>query len=239
MFRVLPNVTLGYNVFGNTSIYCNYFVIKDVYARFNQLTFPTTQSVLLGLRQSMPLGRKAALQLDFQARELWQTANLHQADLIPGITLTYVPLPRTVLFGNVQLQMRGREYFVAPTRELDPFYSIGLLHQRGQWTFSAVDTFVTNFRSPPFRGSIPEQGNVSMIADFEVARPISRKHPGVQWFIRAEPIWNWKSNRLPGLSGFDLRLYSGVRITLEKPALAASVSRLRQQLMESEGLKEQ
>src|SRR6202044_3847981 len=32
-FRVLPNLTVGYELFKNTSIYANYFVIKDVFAR--------------------------------------------------------------------------------------------------------------------------------------------------------------------------------------------------------------
>jgi len=238
VFRVLPNVILGYNVRDNTSVYCNYFVIKDVYADHSVLTFPTTQSLSLGLRQNFSLPKRFGLQLDFQSRELWQTSHLHQADLLPGVTLTYVPWAQTVMFGNVQLQLRGREYFVAPTREIDPFYSVGVLHRRGQWTFSAVDTFVTNFRSPPFHGSIPTQGNVSMIADFEVARTVNKKHPALQWFVRAEPIWNWDSKRTPGLSGFDFRLFGGLRLSLEKPSLAYSVNRLRQQLMESEGIKE-
>jgi hypothetical protein len=239
VFRALPNVTLGYNVFGNTSIYCNYFVIKDVYARQgNELTFPTTQSLALGLRQSLPLGRRTNLQLDFQARELWQTSHLHQADLIPGITLTHVLRPDAVVFANVQLQMRGREYFVAPTRELDPFYSVGAVYRRGQWTFSVADTFVTNFRSPPFHGSIPPQSNMAMIADFEVARTINRRIPGLQAFLRAEPIWNFASQRTPGLSGYDFRLFSGLRLSFGKPSLASAVTTLRQQLLESEGLEE-
>jgi len=237
VFRVLPNVTVGYNVLGNTSIYCNYFVIKDVYAdNKRQLTFPTTQSLLLGFRQDIPIARRTTGQLDFQARELWQTSHLHQADLIPGFTLTHVLRPNIVLFGNVLLQMRGRNYFVAPTRELDPFYSVGAVVRRGSWTFSATDTYVTNFRSPPFHGSVPHHGNVSMIGDFEVSHPIHRNMQGLVWFIRAEPIWNWASARLPGLSGFDFRLFGGLRLALSKPSLAATVTKLRQQLIESEGL---
>jgi hypothetical protein len=235
VFRVLPNVSLGYNVLERTSIYCNYFVIKDVYAKHgNRLTFPTTQSLSLGFRQEVPMGRKTSMQLDFQARELWQTAHLHQADLIPGITITHIARPDTVLFGNVQLQMRGAEYFVAPTREIDPFYTLGAVYRKGQWVFSATDTFITNFRSPPFHGSIPPQGNVSMIADFELSHPLSKRIPGTVGFLRAEPIWNWKSNNVPGLSGFDFRFFSGIRIAFGKPSYAAAINKLREQLLESE-----
>jgi hypothetical protein len=239
VFRVLPNVSLGYNILERTSVYCNYFVIKDVYAKHgNRLTFPTTQSLALGFRQEVPMGRRTSMQLDFQARELWQTAHLHQADLIPGITLTHIARPDTVLFGNVQLQMRGGEYFVAPTREIDPFYTLGFVYRKGQWVFSATDTFVTNFRSPPFNGSIPRQSNVSMIADFELSHPISKKIPATVAFLRAEPIWNWESNGVPGLSGFDFRFFSGIRIAFGKPSYLAAMNKLRQQLLESEDVSD-
>jgi hypothetical protein len=237
VFRVLPNISVGYNVLDRTSIYCNYFVIKDVYTKHgNELTFPTTQSLSLGLRQDVPLGRKTSLQLDFQARELWQTAHLHQADFLPGITVTHIARPDTVLFGNMQLQLRGREYFVAPTREIDPFYTVGAVYRKGQWVFSATDTFITNFRSPPFHNSVPRQGNVSMIADFELSHPISKKLPGVVGFLRAEPIWNWRSNNTPGLSGFDFRFFSGLRLAFGKPSYVAAINKLREQLLESENV---
>jgi len=235
-FRALPNITLGYNVFKRSSVYCNWFLIKDVYARFgNVLNPPTTQSLSLGLRQDIPLGRKTNLQLDFQARELWQAVHLRQADLIPNINVTHVFTPNVVGFGSALLQMRGKNYFVCPTRELDPFFTAGFLYRRGQWTFTAVDTFVMNFRSPPFTDSIPRQSNMTMIADIELARTVSKKLPNVQAFMRIEPVWNWASQGVPGLSGFDYRMYGGLRLSLNKPALNASIDQLRQQLLESEG----
>jgi len=234
-FRVLPNVTLGYNVLKRSSVYCNWFLIKDEYARFGSiLNPPVTQSLSLGLRHDIPIGRKTNLQFDFQARELWQASHLHQADLLPNINLTRVFTPNLVGFGSALLQMRGKDYFVCPTRELDPFYTLGFLYRRGQWTFSAVDTYVTNFRSPPFTDSIPRQGNVTMIADFELARTVSKKLPALQAFFRVEPVWNWSSHGVPGLSGFDYRMYGGLRLSLNKPALNASIDQLRQQLIESE-----
>jgi hypothetical protein len=238
VFRTYPNVTVGYNMFGNTSIYSNYFVIKDLYANSNHhnLTGPTTQSVSMGLRNTKQIGHRNTLQLDFQARELWQQAGLHQADLIPGALITRVLTPHSVIFLNFQLQMRGRNYFVCPTRELDPFYTIGVVYNKGMWQFSAVDTYITNFRDPPFTGSIPQHGNVAMIADFEIARQISRKLPNVVAFLRAEPIFNWHSGGTPGISGFDFRLYSGIRFTLVKPSYASTMNQLKKELQTSSAL---
>lgn len=234
VFRTLPNITLGYNVLPHTSVYCNYFVLKDVFAKYPALTFPTTQSLAMGLRQDCPIGARSDLLLDVQARELWQTSHLRQSDLIPAATYTFMPRPQMVLFASTLLQMRSGEFFEGATRELDPFYTVGTSLRRGLWVFSATDTLVTNFRDPPFHHSVPKHGNDAMIADFEVNRPVSRAFPALVWFIRAEPIFNWASGKQPGLSGFDFRLYSGLRITVSKPSYAAQVSKLRQQLRQSQ-----
>jgi hypothetical protein len=226
-------VSLGYNILTRTSIYCNYFVIKDLFAAHgNLLSFPTTQSLSLGFRQELPLTSRTFAQIDFQARELWQTSGLRQADLLPAINVTRLVGSRAAVFGSVVLQLRGREYFTGGTREIDPFYSVGALYKRGNWTFVATDTLVTNFRNP--QTAIPPQGNVSMIADFEASYPVARRYPGLVWFVRAEPIWNWSSHKTPGLSGFDFRLFGGMRLTLNKPSYAAAVEKLKKQLMESE-----
>ena len=234
-YRILPNVTAGYNLFKRFSVYTNWFLIKDLYLdNAAILNFPTTQSLSLGLRQDIPVSDRTNLQLDFQARELWQTSHLRQADLMPAINLTHVFNPNLIGFGSLLLQMRGRNFFVAPTRELDPFYTVGLLYRRGAWTFSASDTLVTNFRSPPFNGAIPTQGNCSMIADIEVSRPVLKTIPNLQAFCRAEPIYNWSSHKVPGLSGFDFRLFGGLRLTFNKPSYDESIESLRKQLIESE-----
>lgn len=237
-FRALPNITVGYNVLRNTSVYCNYFVIKDTFAQHPALlNFPTTMSLSMGVRQDFPIGKKTNIQLDFQARELWQTSHLHQFDFIPALNITHVVNPNHIFFGSTLLQLRGREYFAAPTREIDPFYTIGYVYRRGKWTFVANDTLVTNFRSPPFHGSIPRQGNVTMIADLELSRPVINKFPALVAFVRAEPIWNWSSHKAPGLSGFDFRLFTGLRLSLNKPTYFGAIEKLREQLLESEGLQ--
>lgn len=227
VFRVLPNVSLGYNFRPHTSIYTNYFVIKDVFADHGILTYPTTQSLAGGLRHEIPVNNRTNVQLDCQVRELWQAAGLRQSDIIPSVTATRVFTPRCIGFANIQMQMRGAYPFNGPSREIDPFYTVGMLYRWKQWTLLATDTLVTNYRGS---NAIPPQGNVAMIADFEVNRPISKKLPGVVAFVRAEPIWNWSSHAFPGLSGFDFRLFSGIRMSVSKPSYSADFNKLRQQI---------
>ena len=233
-FRALPNVTVGYNVLKNTSVYANYFVIKDVFARHTMLNYPTTQSLSWGIQNNMQLGQKASLQLDFQARELWMASHLRQFDFLPGTTLTYQITPNNIVFGSMLLQLRGGQYFVAPTREIDPFYTAGYLYRRGLWTFVATDTLVTNFRHPPFNDAIPPQSNMSMIADLEVNRSVMKKVPALVAFVRAEPVFNWDSHKEPGISGFDFRFYGGLRLSMSKPSYYGVMDNMRKQILESE-----
>jgi len=236
VFRAFPNITLGYTLFGNTSIYANYFVIKDVYTgtQHHRLTAPTTQSLGWGFRNVHQFDRKTSFQSDFFVRELWQQRGLRQADMIPGGLLTRVLNPHSIIFLNLQLQLRGHTMMI-PNREIDPFYTVGFVYQKGPWQFAATDTFVTNFRNPPFVGSVPMHGNVAMIADFEINRLISRKIPNLVAFLRAEPIWNWHSGGTPSISGFDFRLYSGIRLTLVKPSYASTMHQLRNELIKNTG----
>jgi hypothetical protein len=239
-FRALPNFTLGYEIFKNTSIYTNYFAIKDVFARdYNHISFPTTQSLSMGIRHVKQFNEKTSLQFDFQARELWQATNLHQFDFLPGATFTHSFTPRNIVFFSTLLQLRGGDYFVAPTREIDPFYTIGYIHRRGQWTFVINDTLVTNFRHPPFNDAVPNQSNMSMIADFEINRPINKKFPGLLAFVRAEPVWNWDSNKVAGISGFDFRFFGGLRLSMNKPSYHSAVENLRKKVQQSDAQKQQ
>lgn len=232
VFRVLPNVTGGFTLTPRTRLFCNYFMIRDSLSRSTRLN-TTINSIAYGVQQDIPLGTRANLQAEIQARSLYQAHQRPVFDFLPGLTLSYVVTPRTVAFVNALLQIRGNEYYQAPTRELDPFYTWGFLHQRGGWSFSASTTFVQNFREK-FRNAQIKQDNYAFISDFEVARRLFRQIPGIQAFVRAEPIWNFHSRYRPGLAGMDFRLFYGIRMAVSKPALTSALDSLRRQLEEQE-----
>lgn len=230
--RVLPNVTLGYYVLPKTSVYANYFVIKDVFAHTPILNQSTFQSVGGGVQHEFTLGKKINGQLNFQFRELFQAKRFRQADLLPGVTLTRAFTPRFIGFFNTQLQMRSRNLFQGAQREIDPFYTLGAVYRRGNWTFTSTATLVNSFRN---NRAIPPQTNMTVICDFELSRPLSRKHlPGLDVFVRAEPIWNWQGKSQPGLSGFDFRIFGGLRASIVKPAVYSQLQYLRKQLREEQ-----
>lgn len=232
VFRVLPNVTLGYNILPRTNVYANYFVVKDVFANTPLLNRSTFQSIAGGIQHDIPIGNKTNVQLNFQARQLFQAVNLHQADLLPGVTCTHFFTPNAIGFFNTQLQMRSRNLFQGATREIDPFYTVGLVLRKNRWTLTSTGTLVNNYRN---HTAIPPISNNSIICAFELARPVAaRKVPGLDAFVRAEPIWNWGAHNAPGLSGFDFRLFSGLRYSISKPSLGPQMDTMKKQLKQLE-----
>lgn len=233
VFRVLPNVTGGFTITPKTRVFANYFMIRDQLFKNARLN-TVIHSYAGGIQRDFPLGSRGNLQAEFQFRELNQIHQQAVFDFLPGLTASYVLTPRTVLFANALLQMRGKKYFQAPTKEIDPFYTWGGLYQRNGWSFSASSTFVQNFREP-FKGNatIP-LNNYAFICDFEIARRLFRQVPGMQAFVRAEPIFNFHSHNRPGLAGTDFRLFYGLRIAAAKPSLTAGLEQLRQQIEEQE-----
>lgn len=233
VFRVLPNITAGWAFTPHTRAYANYFLIRD--SLFHHPILNTTiQSVGGGVQHDIPIGRKANLQFDLQARELFQTDRPALFDYLPNVTLSYLVSPRTVAFASTLLQMRGRHPFAAPTAEIDPFYTFGFVHQRRGWIFTNTATFLQNFREPFRQNAIIPINNYTWVLDFEVARQISRKFPGLYAFIRAEPIYNFKSQGVFGLSGMDFRLFYGIRLQLAKAALTTTLKQIREQLEDQE-----
>ncbi len=233
IFRVLPNVSGGWTLTPSTRLFANYFAIRD--SLFHHIRLNTViHSYAGGIQQDFRLGDRANLQAEFQFRELNQMHQQSVFDFLPGLTCSYILNPKTVLFANALIQLRGKKYFQAPVKELDPFYTFGGLFQKSGWTFSASATFVQNFRNQFKHNAQIPVNNYVLIADFEIARRLFKQIPGLQAFVRAEPIWNGHSHNRPGLAGVDFRLFYGMRMALAKPALTATIEQIREQLKEQE-----
>lgn len=233
VFRVLPNITAGWALTPKTRVFANYFLLRD--QAFHQIAVNTViNSVGGGIQHDFIIGRRGNLQVTLQARELYQNKVHKVFDYLPGVTYSHAVTPRTVVFASALLQMRGKQFIVAPAREIDPFYSVGIVYQRGGWQFSHATTFLQNFRQPFGSNALIPINNYSFVLDFEVARRVIKKVPGLQAFVRAEPIWNLHSNATPGLSGMDFRIFGGLRLTVSKQSLLPAVQNIRQQFDEHE-----
>jgi hypothetical protein len=237
VFRVLPTVTGGWTLTPHTRVYGSFFMIRD--SVFHETSLSTDIfSYSYGVQHDWQIGQHWSVQGDLQFRELNQTHQHSVFDFMPGATLTWISpsfAPRCVFYVNGLIQIRGRKYFQAPTRELDPFYTWGMMTQRGRWSFSASSTLVQDFRKQFGSGAlIPGVNSDSMISDFEIDRRIIPQFPGLQAFVRAEPIWNFDTHNHPGLAGMDFRLYSGIRFSMSKPALTSALDSLRRQLEEQD-----
>ena len=233
VFRVLPNVTAGWALTPRTRVFGNYFLLRD--QLFHQVAVNTViESVGGGIQHDFQIGTRGNLQATLQARELYQNKVHRVFDYLPGVTYSHVLSPHAVAFASALLQLRGKQFIVAPNREIDPFYSVGVVYQRGKWQFSHATTFLQNFRQPFGNNALIPINNYAFVLDFEVARRITNKIPGLQAFVRAEPIYNLHSNATPGLSGMDFRIFGGVRLTISKPTLIAAEKNIKQQFEEHE-----
>jgi len=88
------------------------------------------------------------------------------------------------------------------------------------WTCTINSSLFTNYRDPPFHHSHPKQGNNQIISDIVLEHPIFKntfKSPNaLTFYIKAEPVFNFDSNKAKGLSGFDFRFFLGLKYALSK-----------------------
>lgn len=233
IFRVLPNATVGWALTPNVRVGGNYFLIRDQLSHNVRLN-TVVQSLGGFIQRDFRIGAKANLLVDMQARELLTLHQLPQFDFLPTISLSYPVTPSFVAYTSTILQLRGRKPFRAPTREIDPFYTVGALWQRRNWIFVASGTFFQAFREPFRQNAVISQDSYSFILDFEISRRILPKIPGLQAFVRAEPIYNLHSDGTPGLSGMDFRFFYGLRVSAIKKPISQVVQQIREDLEEAE-----
>ncbi|MCC7529996.1 MAG: hypothetical protein IT342_15840 [Candidatus Melainabacteria bacterium] len=226
VFRVVPNVTAGWALTPSTNIFCNYFYLRDKLARFNSLNTFINQ-LGAGVEHNIALGKRANLEAQFMARELWQADSDPVFDYLPSATFTYRVRPDTIAYFNALGQFRSLHFFGGVDREITPFFTLGALHQRGPWSYSANMTYLTGFRKG-FKDASIQLNSQTIICDFEIAKQLFKKIPGLQGFLRAEPVYNFGTDNSPGLAGMDFRFFYGVRGAVSKPSLLAFTSQLKQ-----------
>lgn len=231
--RITPNATAGWSFNPNTQVFVNAFFLRDSLCHNYPLN-TNTGAVGIGGQQNFSFGDKVSLQAQYIARELWQSQQVPVLDHLPGLTLQYNPTANLNLFANALLQVRFAHFVGSYMRELDPFYTWGATYQRNNWTFSATSTFVQNFRKP-FSKALTPINNYTMVCDFEIDRPLIQDFPGLLVFVRAEPVYNWRSQGTPGLAGMDMRLYYGLRLAAAKPALNDTMELIRKRYLKETG----
>lgn len=224
--RITPNMTAGWAFNPNTQVFINSFFLRDSLCHNYPLN-TNTGAVGIGGQQNIPVNDKISVQVQAIARELFQSQQVPVLDYLPGITAQYNPTSNLNLYLNALLQVRFAHFVSSYMRELDPFYTWGGSYTRGNWTFLASGTFLSNFRKP-FSKALTPINNDTVVCDFEIDRPLFSNFPGLVVFCRAEPVWNFRSKQTPGLAGMDFRFYYGVRLAAAKPALNDTIKQLRQ-----------
>lgn len=228
-FREQPNITAGWAVNPKTKVYANYFLIQD---RLYPKSFldSTVQSFGIGVQRDFPVSERCNAQLNVQARELVQTKQRPVCDYLPGVLLTYQARPNTTLFVNPVIQIRSQYPGALSMKEIDPFCTFGALSRHGRWQFLASATLLQNIRRPFGDNAVIPVNNSCCILDLEVDRQLFKRCQSIHAFVRAEPIYNICSSNTPGMSGFDLRIFSGLRMTLGKQPLTTTMNQVRERL---------
>lgn len=213
IYRVLPNVTLGWAFAPRTRFAWNYFFLRDTYAP-NHFLNRNIHSVGFRVDHDTPIGEKNTLTAGFFARELFITNSGPLNDLIPSVVLTRRVGYHGVVYGSILGQIRFRNV-LQQYQEFDQFYSVGGSYNKGAWYLSADFTTITNFGKRQLRGG---PNNQNMIITLEAGRRISRRLP-ITAFLRAEPIFNMGANSSTGFAGFNFRIFGGLRVEVAKPAI--------------------
>lgn len=218
IYRVLPNVTAGYALTKKTRVAANYFFFRDQYDLRSSRLSRNIHSVGGRIDHDIPINEKTMLSVGVFSRALFiQTANAPNIDfydIIPSATITRRAGMNGVVYGSVLGQLRFRDPF-SNFQEGDQFYSLGGIWRKGPWSFLGDSTLVTNFGNSNLRGG---PNNQVIILTGEVGRRI-HPHLPVTAFVRAEPIFNMGANTTPGFSGFNFRIFGGIRAEVSKPPI--------------------
>lgn len=218
VYRVLPNLTVGYALTRRTRVSSNLFMFRDQYANRDSQLSRNIYSVGARVDHDFTINEKTTMTAGLFCRELF--FQLHNSstpplsDVIPSLVTVRRVGNHGALYGSVMGQLRWQRVF-SRWQEGDQFYSVGYVLRKSPWLFTTDCTFLTNFGNSNLRGG---HNNQTFILTGEIARQLHRNIPVVA-FVRAEPIFNMGANSSPGLAGFNFRLYGGLRAEISKPAI--------------------
>ena len=217
VYRILPSIDLGYALTKKTRVSANYFFLRDQYDLRNKQLSRNFHSVGARIDHDFTFGQRNTLTFGFMPRVLFIQAS-HAPDIVYNDLLPSIFLKRRVnngvIYGGVLGQIRFRD-ILSHFQEGDQFYSMGGSWLKGQNSFIADTTLVTNFGNSTLRQG---PNNQNIIMTFEAGRRIHPRIP-VTAFVRAQPIFNIGANHSPGYSGFNFRIFGGIRADLAKPAI--------------------
>jgi hypothetical protein len=217
IYRVLPNITVGYALTKKTRVSANYFFLRDQYDKRNKQLSRNFQSVGARIDHDIKLSDRSTLTLGFMPRVLFINASHAPAvvynDLLPSATITRT-VRSGVVYGSFIGQLRFRD-ILSKFQEGDQFYSLGGVWRKGAYNLLADSTLITNFGNSNLRQG---PNNQNIIMTFEAGRRIHPRLP-ITAFVRAQPIFNIGANHSPGYSGFNFRIFGGIRAELAKPAI--------------------
>ncbi|MBX9876945.1 MAG: hypothetical protein K2Y22_00665 [Candidatus Obscuribacterales bacterium] len=214
IYRILPNITMGYALSRKTRVSANYFFLRDQYAFHNSLMSRNIHSVGFEVDRDFQLTPKTTLTTGLFNRQLFMTGSQPFTDILPSVTLVRRVGQSTILYSSIMGQLRWRNMFTR-WQEGDQFYTIGAIYRKNLWALSANTTLVSSFGVPSLRGGA---NNQVFISTFEIDRQLTRKLPIIA-FVRAQPIFNIGANQSPGFAGVNFRVYGGLRMDISKPAL--------------------
>ncbi|HEY9717712.1 MAG TPA: hypothetical protein V6C69_09605 [Trichormus sp.] len=216
VYRVIPNILAGYALTNQTRVAANYFMYRDQYAVHDNLS-RDVQNFGLRIDHDIRINDKTTLTAGFMGRTLLSHLNdraTHDlTDLLPSLVMQRRVGLANAIYASVLGQIRWKNVF-GEFQEGDQFYSVGGVFRKRGFVYWTDLTWDSNFGRQQVRGG---PNNQVLILTLEASHRISRRYPA-SIFVTAQPIYNIGPNSF-GYSGFNFRLFGGVRLEIAKPAI--------------------
>jgi hypothetical protein len=216
VYRIVPDVTIGYAPNRTTRVSANYFMFNDTYITHAASLDRTVQSVGFTGAKDFYLNPLTVLTTSVMARELFITKSKNLSDILPSISLVRRVGTYGAVYSSVLGQIRWQDIIGSKFMEGDQFYSVGAVYRRPRWSVLADTTLIDNFGKGNLRGG--PNSNHLIVMTMEANRRLSSRVPLVA-FVRAQPIFNMGQEKRQGFAGFNFRLFGGLRLELSKPAI--------------------